>query len=331
MGSGKRLTLEEIGKIRALKEEGYSNREIGRRINRSVGVVGNFLKDPENYGKQQHGRTKRATSSSERRRILRIASNASKTSREIQQEAGTSASIRTVQRVLKSSPGLQRRRLKKKPQLTQRHKEKRLEFARTHMTWKNEWRDIIFSDEKRFTLDGPDGYAFYFHDLRKEEKFLVRRHSRAGGVMVWGAISYNGQIDLIFISGRHTSNDYIEVLRSAKLKIIEKMEGHHWTFQHDHAAVHTARVVKRWFEDEDIAVLDWPSLSPDLNIIENLWGWLTRRIYGSGKQFHTIEELKGAITTAWNEIPLEIIRNLYNSMENRIFEVINRNGGNTHY
>jgi transposase len=49
MGCGKRLTAEEIGSIK--REEGYSNREITRRIHRSAKVVNNFVQDIENYGK----------------------------------------------------------------------------------------------------------------------------------------------------------------------------------------------------------------------------------------------------------------------------------------
>jgi len=52
----------------------------------------------------------------------------------------------------------------------------RLDFCRTYMTWTKE------SDEKKFNLEGPDGYAYNFHDLRKEEPALDRLHSRAGGV-----------------------------------------------------------------------------------------------------------------------------------------------------
>ncbi|KAM8702592.1 hypothetical protein ACLKA7_001928 [Drosophila subpalustris] len=70
----------------------------------------------------------------------------------------------------------------------------RLDFGRSNMTWKKEWERVVFSDEKKFNLEGPDGYAYYFHDLRKEEHTLDRLHSRAGGVMVWGAITYFGTI-----------------------------------------------------------------------------------------------------------------------------------------
>jgi len=49
---------------------------------------------------------------------------------------------------------------------------------------------VVFSDDKKFNLDIPDGYNYYFHDIRKEEGFLSHYHTCADGVMVWGAISF---------------------------------------------------------------------------------------------------------------------------------------------
>lgn len=41
----------------------------------------------------------------------------------------------------------------RKPPLTKVHKEKRLEFARYHhMAWTDEWKRVIFSNEKKKKL-----------------------------------------------------------------------------------------------------------------------------------------------------------------------------------
>ena len=45
----------------------------------------------------------------------------------------------------------------KKHPLTMNHKEKRVEFAVKYM--KQEFHKIMFTDERRATLDGPDGFS----------------------------------------------------------------------------------------------------------------------------------------------------------------------------
>lgn len=210
-------------------------------------------------------------------------------------------------------------------------KEMRLDFARNHMTWNTEWRYVVFSDEKIFNLEGPDGYHYYFHDLRKEEHQLDRLHSRAGGVMVWGAISYYGTCELQFLSTNMNANSYNDVLKTAFPHFQNLFGDLPWHFQHDNAPIHTARVVKSWIERQNVNVLHWPPYSPDLNIIENVWGWLSRKVYESGKQYSTKPELIEGIKRAWSAISLNYIENLYNSIPNRLYEVILNKGGSTHY
>ena len=78
---------------------------------------------------------------------------------------------------------------------------------------------------------------------------------------------------------------------------------------------HTAKVVKQWFKDNNISVLDWPPQSPDLNPIDNLWEIVNRRINRDGMR--NKDQLFAEIQTAWAAIPQNIIDNLIQSMPQR--------------
>lgn len=331
MGRGRKLTYLEMEKIQFYMDQKLSNREIAKRIGRSPKVVNNYIKHKENYGKNYKGRTKLATSSRERRLILRAASNSSKTVRQIANDVNTSASLSTVRRIIKSSSYLKRNKMRKKPLLRDSHKEARLSFARIHMSWTDQWNNVVFSDEKKFNLDGPDGYSYYFHDLRKEEIILSRRHSGGGSVMVWGAISYYGIINISIIKGKQTSTSYIKLLEE-KIKEIRKVfKSKKWIFQKDNAPSHASHETKTWFQLNKIQVLDWPSNSPDLNIIENVWGYLSRQLFAGGRTFSSSAELIQEINYIWNNLDQNYIRSLYKSIPNRIFDVIQSNGKYTKY
>uniref|UniRef100_A0A3Q1BPX9 Tc1-like transposase DDE domain-containing protein n=2 Tax=Amphiprion TaxID=80969 RepID=A0A3Q1BPX9_AMPOC len=61
-------------------------------------------------------------------------------------------------------------------------------------------------------------------------------------------------------------------------------------FQQDNAAVHNTRLMKDFFQENNIALLDHPASSPDLNPTENIWAWMTREVYKNGHQFHHLEQ-----------------------------------------
>ena len=48
----------------------------------------------------------------------------------------------------------------------------------------------------------------------------------------------------------------------------------------------------QWFRQNQVTGMDCPDLSPDLNLMENLWVILTRDVCANGRQFATSQELK---------------------------------------
>lgn len=190
---------------------------------------------------------------------------------------------------------------------------------------------MIFSDEKKFNLDGPDGFKGYWRDLRKDKQYFSTRNFGGGSCMVWAGFCSSGKLKLAFTSCKMNSKNYTDVLESRLLPFIRKLHPKKLIFQQDNAAIHKSKETSAWFKYHKVDLLDWPARSPDLNPVENLWGILVRRIYAEGRQYSTVNELKIAISDAWEEIEESIIKNLISSMPNRIFQTINRNGRVTDY
>lgn len=77
--------------------------------------------------------------------------------------------------------------------------------------------------------------------------------------------------------------------------------------------------------------MEWPAKSPDLNIIENVWGILARDVYKNARQFDTVQQLREAIEVAWRRLTVAQLERLYGSCHRRMREVLKKNGNITKY
>lgn len=331
MGRSKHLTFEEKVKIKAYHDAGLSNREIGRKLHRAHTAVGNFLKTGEKRDRVEKRGKKSKLSAMDIRRIRRTAVNQKRTASQIRAELDLPVTTRRVQQVLSNSENLEWRKRLGKPNLTERHKLNRFEFAKKYISWTEEWKNVLFSDEKKFNLDGPDGWQYYWHDLRKAPDVKMSRNFGGGSLMVWGAFSFKGKLPLAWITTKMKSEDYVEMLEISLIEHGEALMGPDFVFQQDNAAIHNSKLAKAWFSDRNIEVLEWPACSPDLNPIENLWSILARRVYENGKQFDNVNMLKRRIRECWQQIDQETMEKLILSMKSRLIEVIRNNGSYTHY
>jgi len=326
MGKGPCLTEAETASILAYRDCGLSMNEIADKIGRSRRVVQNFLKDPENYGCNYSKSGNPKLTERDERHIIREASESGASSSTIQRELDLPVSPRQVRRVLAASEHLNWEKMTKVPKLEDRHISKRIDYATKAMESGPRWKNVIFSDEKKFNLDGPDGFQYYWRDLRTEPRTIFSRHSGGGSVQVWAAICYHGKSEIAFLSGRQTSETYGRTLQEYLLPFADKFYGSDFIFMQDNASIHCSNLMKQWFEAHNVELLDHPANSPDLNPIENCWAQLTRLVYANGKQYHSVEELKTAIAENWKRIDVPSLQKLIDSMPLRLRDVLLNRG-----
>lgn len=219
------------------------------------------------------------------------------------------------------------RRAVKKPLLTKRHRMARLKFARDHKDWtQDQWASVVFSDESKFNLFGSDstGYVRRPPGQRFDPKYLIPTVKHGGeNLMVWGCFRRSGTGPLVRIDGRMDAQNYVEILEKNLLPYEDDLPLS-WIFQQDNDPKHTSRLVKNWLSREKIRVLDWPSQSPDLNPIENLWMQLEKQI--RKRQITNREDLWVVLQEEWHKISIDYCAKIIDSIGRRCQTVIKAKG-----
>ena len=163
------------------------------------------------------------------------------------------------------------------------------------------------------------------HDVQKTVKY------GGGHIMVWGSMTYKGVGVLKHLEGTFTGEDYREILVKTVRPIcaFAEIDLNDVYYQHDNDPKHTAKATKKWFEDNNIRLLQWPAQSPDLNPIKNLWSEVKRRLKLLKELPKSEDDLYNKLVRVWFNIEEEYCKKLIETMPRRIRSVLKAKGGYT--
>ncbi|GMF27635.1 unnamed protein product [Phytophthora lilii] len=153
------------------------------------------------------------------------------------------------------------------------------------------WETIVFSDEKKWNLDGPDGFQNYWRDIRRPPRQTKRRQAGGGSVTVSAGFSAAGKTKLAVLQGKQNSDYYVHTVSEFLLPFAHLHYGTDFTFQQDGASIHRSKVSMEFLRD--------------------------RRVYANGRQFASVSELTTALYEAWGAIESSTLNALIDSMPRR--------------
>ncbi|KAG2462209.1 TC1A transposase, partial [Polypterus senegalus] len=223
---------------------------------------------------------------------------------------------------------------RRKPLLSKRHMAASLEFAKRHLKDSRTMRNkILWSDETMIELFGVNARH---HVCRKpgtghhQANTIPTVKHGGGSIMLWGCFSVAGTGRLVRIKGKKTATMYRVILDENLLQsALDLRLGRRFIFQQDNDPKHTAKISKEWLQDNSVNVLEWPTQSPDLNLIEHLWRDLKMAVH---RRFPSnLMELERCCKEEWVKLAKDRCAKLVASYLKRLEAVIAAKGASTKY
>ena len=177
--------------------------------------------------------------------------------------------------------------------LTARHRAAGLQWTQRHFhLGRQQWAQVLFSDESGFNLSHHDCQIRVFR--RRGERFadncLIERGRFGGGsVMVWGGIMCRRKTILIVVQDILNAQGYInQILQPEAIPFLQRHGPA--ILMHGNARLHVARICRQFLNRNNVNVLTWPAVSPDMNPIEHIWDYLGRKVRARGN-VHNLRDL----------------------------------------
>ncbi|CAF4606659.1 unnamed protein product [Rotaria sp. Silwood2] len=205
------------------------------------------------------------------------------------------------------------------------HQKKRLTWARSLMNY--DWNQVMATDESVFRLYDIKG--FYWQ--RPGERKICRKVKNTIKINAWCCLSAVGFGRIVCFKNNFNSTFLYNIYHDGLLPAAREHFGRsrNWVLLEDNDPKHRSKASVKWKEDHHVKTLPWPSLSSDMNPVENLWSLLKIKV--AEKRPTTVKELIRAIEKEWNDLPQELASNLIDSMKRRVDSLIEANGDYTMY
>ena len=249
------------------------------------------------------------------------------TAEDIVEKLDLDCSPDTVRKYLKEL-GLRYKNSSQKEPLSEFEKNERLQWCHNWKDFDN-FDEVIFTDEAGIWLNDnkgkgwfPIGKPFVESEVESREK-----------INIWGAVSIAGKIGIYTFRDNFNAGTLEYALRSVLVPVAQELYPDGCCLQMDNSQVHRAASRSRFLNsrEADIItdVLPWPSYSPDLNPIENLWAVFKRNI--RKRRVKTIDQLEDIIHEEWANINENYVIKLCRSIHNRIRMCIENEGDRIKY
>lgn len=232
--------------------------------------------------------------------------------------------------------GYKRRVSKKKIVVREVNRKKRLHWCREkrRLTVENYWNKVIFSDESKIMI-GHDQRVYVWRKRDegwRPDLVTPRRVQPCYQVMIWGCITWHGVGTLTAVDGNINADKYQQILDENLWPVLARhfAQGQ-YIFQDDNAPVHRARTTQDFLRRNGIKTMSWPAQSPDINVIENIWLFIKRKLQMRTGNIKCSDDLFREIHQIWAAIPPDYVKCLYNSIPRRIMNVIRLKGHLTKY